>query len=160
MRFQLTVATGLYSGTLRPGPGTWGSAAAVFCWYLLSRLFALTLFHQIAIALFLFILGLYATERVLAGIRSGELSCVGRVDDPGMVVIDEWVGVWITLLGVHHSQPLLIGAGFLLFRVFDILKPPPVAAFEKLPGAWGVMMDDVVAGLLGLVVVLGLQLLL
>jgi phosphatidylglycerophosphatase A len=68
--------------------------------------------------------------------------------DPGQIVIDELLGMWLTLL--PHAQPSwrTLLAAFVLFRLFDITKPWPVKASENwLPGGWGVMIDDVVAGL-------------
>ena len=66
--------------------------------------------------------------------------------DPSKVVIDEWVGMWIALLMIPNEW-LWLGIAFLLFRVFDIVKVYPANRFERLPGGWGIMMDDVVAGL-------------
>jgi phosphatidylglycerophosphatase A len=69
-------------------------------------------------------------------------------EDPGPVVIDEVVGMLITLLWIPVN---VTGAvlGFLLFRVFDIIKPFPARQCERLPGGWGVMLDDVMAGIYG-----------
>ncbi len=66
--------------------------------------------------------------------------------DPSEVVIDEWVGMWIALLMIPNEW-LWLGIAFLLFRIFDIIKVYPANRFERLPGGWGIMMDDVVAGL-------------
>jgi phosphatidylglycerophosphatase A len=72
------------------------------------------------------------------------------VVDDGAIVIDEFVGQWIVLLGAAAQPTTMIGA-FVLFRLFDILKPYPVKKLERsLPGPWGVMMDDVAAGVLAL----------
>ncbi len=71
--------------------------------------------------------------------------------DPGRVVIDEIVGMLATLAFLLPSKKALL-AGFLLFRLFDIVKPFPIRAIEKLPGGWGIMMDDVMAGVYALVV--------
>ena len=65
--------------------------------------------------------------------------------DPSEVVIDEVVGMMVTLAYLPWSF-VSIGLGFLLFRVFDILKPPPARQLESLPGGWGIVIDDVVAG--------------
>jgi phosphatidylglycerophosphatase A len=68
--------------------------------------------------------------------------------DPGFVVIDEVAGVWITLLGaVAHPDWKHILTALLLFRIFDIWKPFPVRQLEKLPEGWGIVFDDVAAGL-------------
>ena len=66
--------------------------------------------------------------------------------DPSKVVIDEWVGMWIALLMIPN-QWLWLGVAFILFRIFDIVKVYPANRFERLHGGWGIMMDDVVAGL-------------
>jgi len=66
--------------------------------------------------------------------------------DPSIVVIDEVVGMWITLFLIPKTIPAYI-AGFLLFRVMDILKPQPARAVERIPHGWGIMLDYVVAGL-------------
>ena len=65
--------------------------------------------------------------------------------DAGKIVIDEVVGMWITLWLVPKSL-MLYAIGFVLFRVFDILKPLGVRQSQKLPGGWGVMVDDLLAG--------------
>ncbi|MCB9338827.1 MAG: phosphatidylglycerophosphatase A [Lewinellaceae bacterium] len=65
--------------------------------------------------------------------------------DPSKIVVDEMVGVWIAMLGVPFSL-LNLALAFLLFRIFDIWKPLGIRKLERLPGGWGVMMDDVLAG--------------
>lgn len=76
--------------------------------------------------------------------------------DPGWVVIDEVAGQWIALLALAAPSWLGVLAAFLAFRVFDIGKPGPVGRAERLPGAWGVMADDLLAGALAALVVRGL----
>jgi phosphatidylglycerophosphatase A len=66
--------------------------------------------------------------------------------DPSSVVIDEVVGMWVTLLFLPKSL-LLLSVGFVLFRILDILKPEPARYVERFPGGWGIMLDDVVAGI-------------
>jgi len=72
--------------------------------------------------------------------------------DPGQVVIDEVVGQLLTLLPFPHSNWKWLAGGFLLFRAFDITKPFPARKAERIPGGWGIMLDDVVAGLYGCIV--------
>lgn len=72
--------------------------------------------------------------------------------DPGPIVIDEVVGMGITLLGIPVSWPGMV-VGFLAFRFFDVVKPFPARWAERLPGGWGVVTDDVVAALYGNIVV-------
>jgi phosphatidylglycerophosphatase A len=70
---------------------------------------------------------------------------VGR-KDPGIVVIDEVVGMWVSLLLLPFTPGTAL-AGFLLFRVMDVIKPWPARDLEHLPEGWGIMTDDVMAGL-------------
>jgi phosphatidylglycerophosphatase A len=75
-----------------------------------------------------------------------------NVEDPSHVVIDEVAGQSIALLGATVADWRYALAAFILFRAFDILKPPPVRQLERLPRGWGIMMDDVAAGVLALMV--------
>lgn len=70
--------------------------------------------------------------------------------DPKAVVIDEWAGILIALIGVPVAWPAYLFA-FIVFRFFDVVKPPPAAQMEKLPRGYGVVMDDVIAGLYTLI---------
>ena len=62
------------------------------------------------------------------------------------MVIDEIVGIWISLAGIAPGVVTFIAA-FIFFRLFDVLKPEPARSLERLPGGWGIMLDDVVAGI-------------
>jgi len=75
----------------------------------------------------------------------------GRTD-PGQVVVDEVVGQMLTFLLLPHVTWKWLAGGFLLFRAFDIVKPFPARQAERIPRGWGIMLDDVVAGLYGLAV--------
>jgi phosphatidylglycerophosphatase A len=133
-------------GFLKPAPGTWGTAAAVLVaipWILCAPAALVTPGLIIAIII--------ATS---IGIWSAGVAgrCTG-IADPGAVVIDEVAGVWATLACIPPE--LVIASPFVsafssfgLFRLFDIVKPWPIAALEHLPGGWGVMADDLAAGLL------------
>jgi phosphatidylglycerophosphatase A len=70
-------------------------------------------------------------------------------DDPGVVVVDEVLGQWVTLLGATAFVWKSFAAGFLLFRIFDIWKPWPVRSFERLPEGVGIVADDLAAGIYG-----------
>ena len=139
-RWAFAVATFFGAGYGKPGPGTWGSVAAVLLW----AAFAFTL-HPSALTLTLALTIGIVVATVLgvpaAPIVEGES---GRTD-PGFVVIDEVVGQWIALLGSpfdwRHGLIALV-----LFRLFDITKPFPVRRLERLPGGWGIVFDDVAAG--------------
>jgi phosphatidylglycerophosphatase A len=138
------VATFFGIGRLRPGPGTWGSLAAVLIWLGLSRFIqpawqtpALTGMALLAVAI-----GIPAAT---------ETAKAASVKDPQFVVIDEVAGQWITLLFAPLAWKTLL-AGFILFRGFDIVKPPPVRQLEKLPWGSGIVLDDVAAGFYALAV--------
>jgi phosphatidylglycerophosphatase A len=145
-KWALAIATFCGVGYLRPGPGTWASAAAVVLWAAAAwglRLSAHGLLLPLATGIaFTLVFGIPASTIV-------ERESAQR--DPGFVVIDEVAGQWIALLGcpVDWRHGLV---ALLLFRVFDITKPFPVRRFERLPGGWGIIFDDVAAGLYALLV--------
>lgn len=144
-RWAWMVGTFFGAGLLRPGPGTWGSAAAALLWYAAG-----TVFHPGRGGLALLSLA-GAAGATAAGIPASTRMEreSGRVD-PGCVVIDEVAGQWIALIPCRLTLSGML-AGFLFFRFFDILKPWPVRRFEALPEGWGIMFDDVAAGVYALV---------
>lgn len=133
------VATFFGAGRLRPGPGTWGSLATVILWWLATRVIppAAQAWAAAVLALFVVLIGIPAATRV--GRASGLI-------DPQFVVIDEVAGQLITLIAIPVSWKSLL-LGFILFRGFDIVKPPPVRQLERLPEGTGIVVDDVGAGL-------------
>lgn len=138
------VATFFGAGRLRPGPGSWGSLATVIVWWLLSRIIApdQQALAAAGLAALVIAIGIPAATRVAR--TSG-------VKDPQFVVIDEVAGQLITLIAVPVSWKSLL-VGFILFRGFDIVKPPPVRQLERLPEGVGIVVDDVGAGLYALAV--------
>jgi len=140
------VGTFFGAGLLKPGPGTYGSVAAVLLWYAAAHLLHPA---QIPLAIGTAIAAMFAT---LIGIPAATIVAreSGR-KDPSHVVIDEVAGQLIALIGIpadwRHAAISLI-----LFRLFDILKPPPIRQLERLPAGTGIMLDDVAAGLFALVV--------
>ena len=138
------IATFFGIGRMRPGPGTWGSAAAMLLWAALAHLLPTPLRTPVVIALaaFVTLIGIPAATRIAR-------SC-GR-KDPQFVVIDEVAGQLIALIAVPLAWKTFL-AGFILFRAFDIIKPPPVRQLERLPEGTGIVLDDVAAGLYGLIV--------
>lgn len=133
------MATFFGIGRLHPGPGTWGSAATVLLWSAIAYGVAPALRTPVAIVLaaLVVLVGIPAATRVARG--SG-------VKDPQFVVIDEVAGQLIALIGVPFGWKTFL-ASFILFRGFDILKPPPVRQLEALPEGTGIVVDDVAAGL-------------
>jgi phosphatidylglycerophosphatase A len=83
---------------------------------------------------------------------AGEAETFFGRTDPGQVVIDEVVGQMLTFLVIPHATWKWLVGGFLLFRTFDIVKPFPARQAERIPRGWGIMLDDVIAGVYGLAV--------
>jgi phosphatidylglycerophosphatase A len=138
------VATFFGTGLLRQGPGSWGSAAALLLWWLLSEW--ISPHAQPATAVLL------AALATLIGIPAATLMARATgLKDPQFVVIDEVAGQLITLIAVPVSWKSLL-LGFILFRGFDIVKPPPVRQLEHLPEGFGIVLDDVAAGLYALAI--------
>lgn len=141
LRARLT-ATFLGIGYMRPGPGTWGSAATMLLWALLARALPQTARNPVLVALAVVItlVGIPAATRVARAAAKA---------DPSFVVIDEVAGQLISLVAVPLAWKTFL-AGFILFRVFDIIKPPPVRQLERLPAGTGIVLDDVAAGIYAL----------
>ena len=139
-----TIATFFGTGFGKPGPGTWGSVATVLLWAAYAWLFHPTP-HALLFAL---LVGIALT--LIFGIPAATIVAreSGR-KDPQFVVIDEVAGVWIALLFCPPNwiQGLIC---LILFRLFDITKPFPVRQLESLPEGWGIVFDDVAAGLYAL----------
>jgi phosphatidylglycerophosphatase A len=137
------IATFFGIGRLRPGPGTWASVATVLLWWLMSsRISSHSGILAFAIAVVVTAVGIPAATRVAR--ESG-------IKDPGFVVIDEVAGQMLPLIIAPLRWKYLL-LSLILFRCFDILKPPPLRAFERLPEGTGIMLDDVGAGIYALVV--------
>ncbi len=130
------IATWFGTGLLPRAPGTWGSLIALpFAWALV---WAGGPWLLLAAAAALFALGIWAADRHIAA--TGQ-------SDPSAVVVDEVVGQWLTL-AFAPLDLLAYGLGFLLFRIFDVLKPWPVCLLDRhIKGGLGVMIDDVGAGI-------------
>ena len=137
-------------GLLRPAPGSWASAAALAPG--IALLWLAGPWALLAVAAGLFALGLLAVARLLASFPPG------AAPDCPAIVIDEVAGQLVALAPALLAPPLW-GAAFLLFRLFDIWKPWPVGMLERrLPGALGVMADDLAAGAMAAAGVAGLAL--
>ncbi len=134
----MAIATGFWVGHLPKAPGTWGSIAALLPWMLVK---SLSLPFYLLFLVTVFLVGFLA---------AGSAEKILDRADAGPIVIDEFLGMFITLtLAPDHPAAWILG--FLLFRVFDILKPFPVSWFDqRIHGGIGIMMDDVVAGLYAL----------
>ena len=135
----VALATGLYSGKMPFAPGTWGSAFALIPWFFCRNL---ALPHYFIVMAIIFVVGF---------LTAGSVEKILDKPDPGCVVIDEIMGMFITLtLAPNHPAAWILG--FVLFRIFDVWKPFPVSWFDThLHGGIGIMMDDVIAGIYALI---------
>ncbi len=134
-RAATLIASYFYVGFIPVIPGTFGSLAAFTLYFALISLNQWRL-YVLGVTLICAI-GVWAANRVEAD---------SKIVDPSFVVIDEVAGQLITLFLIPFSW-IYLPAGFLLFRAFDILKPFPARRAEELPGGWGIMLDDIFAGI-------------
>jgi phosphatidylglycerophosphatase A len=134
------IATVFGIGRLKPASGTWASLAALPAAWALLQIPSPTGQILLCVATLAALgLGIWATQRYAADTGRG---------DPGAAVIDEVAGQWLALWFAQGAALWHFALGFALFRLFDIAKPWPVNwAQDRLPGGWGIMMDDIVAGL-------------
>ena len=140
------IATAGGAGYFPIAPGTAGSLVGVAIVVALERL---PLHRATAIT----VLGVVSLALFGAGVwAAGEAEKFFGRTDPGEVVIDEVVGQMLTFLMIPHATWKWLVGGFLLFRAFDIIKPFPARQAERIPRGWGIMVDDVIAGVYGLAV--------
>lgn len=132
------IATWFGCGYSPVAPGTAGSIGALIVALAAERIFAAGPFHFFIAGVALIGPGIWAADRLAASISR---------KDPGLVVVDEVVGQWITLAGATHLNWKSWGLAFLLFRLMDIVKPPPARQLEALRGGTGIVADDAMAGI-------------
>ncbi|MBS3905525.1 MAG: phosphatidylglycerophosphatase A [Syntrophaceae bacterium] len=133
-RFIVILATGFGAGYSPIAPGTLGTLLAIPIYYFLSEMsFPL---YELTLITFFFL---------SCWISGQAQQYFGKKDDQ-RIVIDEMMGFFVAMLWVPQT-PLFILVGFILFRFFDILKPFPIRRFEKVGGGFGVVLDDVMAGI-------------
>jgi phosphatidylglycerophosphatase A len=148
------IATALFTGYLPWASGTFGSLAGLLVLLIPGAEQPLTLALMILLGAAVGIPAAAAVARsegnrlspVAAATKRAFQPGEHEVPDPSIVVIDEVVGMWITLFLIPKTVVAYL-LGFALFRVMDILKPQPARALERIPQGWGIMLDDVVAGL-------------
>ena len=132
----LFFSTGFYSGYIPFAPGTFGTLTALPLCYLLS-------FCSPGVGV-----GMIAAVIVLAVWMAGASEKLLGRKDPGCIVIDEIAGMLVTMAGLPFTLFTAV-AGFVLFRILDIVKPFPIRTLErKIPGGTGIVIDDVVAGII------------
>ncbi len=149
------VLSGFGTGYLPVAPGTWGSAA-VLAIYLLYAWFG----QPSAMTLTVAMGALAAWSAVVCVLYGPEAEAAWGKKDPGHCTIDEWAGQAVALLWLPVIPRMTFGGvaaiacgGFVAFRIFDIIKPPPARLAERLPHGWGVLADDLIAGVYANVVV-------
>ncbi len=141
--FAFWIATGLGSGLSPKAPGTTGSLAAVAVGVALYAIAPALLWLGVAVSI---VAGFWAVPQVAA-----------PDEDPGFVVIDEWAGQFIALAALPRLSWLGVLAAFALFRLFDITKPGPIGWADRQGGAFGIMLDDIIAGVFAALILLALS---
>jgi len=139
------IASGFGSGLSAIAPGTSGSFAALALWWLVFGVASGGAVWPLALVLITSIVGVVAV--------AGSLDPNSSDPDPRWIVIDEWAGLYVALVGVAPGEFSWIVCAFVLFRFFDASKVGPVGWAEALPGSWGIMADDLVAGALAAICV-------
>ena len=141
------ISTGLGVGYFPLAPGTMGSLAILIVYWICPEISSLQL-SMIIVGLS--VIGIYSVTITENEVKSklGQ----DRGNDPGIIVIDEVIGMLVALLFIPKTTFFLITA-FILFRIFDIAKPYPARKMEKLHGGWGIVLDDVVAGIYANIVI-------
>jgi phosphatidylglycerophosphatase A len=133
-RLAVAIATVGYLGFVPFVPGTWGSAAGVL--FFVAMRSRGTPGYELGLIAAVAVVGTWAADRA-----ERELAR----KDPGPIVIDEVLGMLLTLALLPASVPV-VSAGFVIFRLYDVLKPFPVGRLERAPGGFGIMLDDALAG--------------
>jgi phosphatidylglycerophosphatase A len=131
------ISTWFGCGYAPAAPGTAGSLGGLAVAVVLHEFAGFAWWHFLLLAAAGFTPAVWAATRTARALR---------VKDPGMVVVDEVIGQWITLAGALTLNWKSYAAAFLLFRLFDIWKPAPVRQLEKLPEGLGIVADDAMAG--------------
>jgi phosphatidylglycerophosphatase A len=139
-RLALVIGTWFGCGYFPWGPGTVGSLAGIVIAAVLHYYAGLDRLALLLLTLLLLWPAIWAATQTARA--------VGR-EDPGLVVVDEVLGQWVTLLGATIRDWKTLLTAFLLFRLFDIWKPWPIKKFEKLPDGVGIIADDLAAGVYG-----------
>lgn len=143
-KLKLAIVSCGFLGCSPYAPGTFGTLGGVAIAWLLSGTAWFPLWAILVCVV------LYAVSAPLGGWAERH---AGR-KDPGIFVIDEVIGYLITVLWIGGPSPLALAVAFFVFRFFDIVKPPPARAMERIRGGHGILLDDVVAGVWGLVLVM------
>ncbi len=137
----IAITTGLGLGYLPLAPGTWGSTGAILFAFFVYAVFPINLATGLLLAL--------VSANTFVGVKRGRwVEQHFGATDPGEFVLDELAGQWLTCAIFFTLHPVSTGwivTTFLSFRLFDVVKLPPIRSIEKLPHGWGMMLDDLAA---------------
>ena len=136
--FEKIIGSGFFTGYIPVASGTFGSLAALLIYFIPGFEQAVII---IPVTIITFIIGLYISDKFE--------KVYGN--DPAQCTIDEVVGTWIALLFLPKTIGIAL-TSFFIWRILDIIKPPPAKQSENLKGGWGIMMDDVISGFYTLVI--------
>jgi phosphatidylglycerophosphatase A len=135
-RLNRFIASAAGIGFLPIAPGTWAATATAIVWFLLSKCFPLAYAWQTIVIILTIATGIYCSGKLVTE----------KEKDPGYIVIDEVAGMIITLMFIPPTL-LNFSIGLILFRFFDILKPLGIRKTEQMKKGWGIMTDDILAGI-------------
>ncbi len=136
--FEKIIGSGFFTGYIPVASGTFGSLVALLIYFIPGFEQAVII---IPVTIITFVIGLYISDKFE--------KVYG--DDPAQCTIDEIVGTWIALLFLPKTIGIAL-TSFFIWRILDIIKPPPAKQSENLKGGWGIMMDDVISGFYTLVI--------
>lgn len=136
--FEKIIGSGFFTGYIPIASGTFGSAAALFIYFIpgFENLYVI-----IPVTVLTFGIGVYISNKFE--------KVYGK--DPAECTVDEVVGTWIALLLLPKTIGIVL-TSFFIWRILDIIKPPPARQSERLKGGWGIMMDDVISGFYTLII--------
>ena len=141
--FSLLINTCLFIGKIPIAPGTMGSFFALIIWFFLAP----SVYSMIICIILLTILSYYTISTTLLNEEE---------KDPQFIVIDEAIGIWIALICLPTNNIFFISLAFILFRLLDILKPSIIFRSQFFPGALGVLLDDIISGIIVCLILLGI----
>lgn len=136
--FEKIIGSGFFTGYIPVASGTFGSLAALLIYFIPGFEQAVII---IPVTIITFVIGLYISDKFE--------KVYGK--DPAQCTIDEVVGTWIALLFLPKTIGIAL-TSFFIWRILDIIKPPPARQSENLKGGWGIMMDDVISGFYTLII--------
>lgn len=145
---NLFFASGFYSGFLPKSPGTYGTLTAMVFYFVIISIFNFDIANDNLLVASLAIISVIAGTIISNKILTYEE--YKDTKDPQFIVIDEWAGFFITILLSQSVGEVLVG--FIIFRILDITKPWVIKKAENLPRGYGIMADDIVAGIFGFII--------